>query len=980
MSIAIPLFYISSGFIFFIGVQGLFLGIAGFSRRLLAAFAAACFFAGGYQITSAMAYSTGSFDSHTAILHWQTFFLCGAIPAMFAFIGLYTADPNVQRWTLFASLNSAALIFIDLISPVSLRYTGEVSFLAMEMPWGEILYRVRGEHGLASMNLNCLGLVLAVWTSWRGWSLRNTVETRKFYFFMIYTLLQLFTISYGIGEELGYITSFKIVGFSFVLMALLMAVNMGFDVNAIVTNYGVQRSQLNIERSIFQDLKSDQERLSQVVEQSPHCIHLLDKSGRLIQRNRTSRDLWRSDIVPGQLLFDYEPWRRLGLESEFQRVLENKAPLVRLLEVEPIHLNASMRSKWLSVTLFPIIGADLKSNGVAIITEDVTRQYLIEASLKSVASGVSASSNFVFFDELTRQLAILYDASFVMIAQINPDKTIASYTTTSFCIGGEIRENFSAPLEGSVGEFIVSSESAVANNGIKQLVPRDRSVQYYNLDSCVGARLQNDQGEITGFIAVLDSASFAQVDELSPILDIIADRAGSEIQRLEAEKRVRRMAFEDFITGLPNRAMLHEHLMQLVTECASTNVYAAAFFLDIDHFKTINEALGHDVGDSVLRHIGNRLKSALPADFFVARLGGDEFVVVQRFVTQAAVDQGLLITAGKIIELLSKPLELGDRVVSLGTSVGVLKIPDQASTETDIMRHGDSALFKAKQEGRNRFEIYDAELQTRVDERLEVEKGLRIALEKNQLELYYQPKVNAVGRICGAEALIRWRHPVHGFISPATFIPVAEETGLIHLIGDWVVSTIAERLNVWQMAGFGNIGDVSINVSAWQFARPDFIPKTLAALRLNNIDVSRLSVEVTETAILRDITATKKKLKQLRDFGISVALDDFGTGYSSLAYLKDLPLDAFKIDRAFVDDLGSSQTAALVHSMLSIGGHMNLAVIAEGVETAEQHRQLCEMGCEIFQGFYFARPMPEYEFISWVGDNLAKFGDPSVDS
>ena len=157
-------------------------------------------------------------------------------------------------------------------------------------------------------------------------------------------------------------------------------------------------------------------------------------------------------------------------------------------------------------------------------------------------------------------------------------------------------------------------------------------------------------------------------------------------------------------------------------------------------------------------------------------------------------------------------------------------------------------------------------------------------------------------------------------------------------------------------------------------------PKTLAALRLNNIDVSRLSVEVTETAILRDITATKKKLKQLRDFGISVALDDFGTGYSSLAYLKDLPLDAFKIDRAFVDDLGSSQTAALVHSMLSIGGHMNLAVIAEGVETAEQHRQLCEMGCEIFQGFYFARPMPEYEFISWVGDNLAKFGDPSVDS
>ncbi len=965
MSIIVPLYYLAAGISLFFGIQAGLLAYYGYSRKLLLWFASLCLAAGSFEFFFGIYYYSASFSFSVQALRLNTFAACMCFPAFVGFMGTYTKYRYTHYAVIVALLNSLVLLINDWSSEVSIRFTANAHLELIELPWGEIVSSIRGEPSLGRIHLHSSTLVMMLWSFWRAWYIRNS-DPHRSYFLFAYLLILLGSVLYSIAVEHGVFQSVGLTGLAFLPLVILMVTSMARDLRNLLIQYGVQRDQLQLERSISEMLKADQERLSQVVAQSPNSTHLVDSSGKLIQKNHASRRLWQDQAEHGDSFFTKSPWKQLRLEDICRQVMASGKSQSQLLSVPSSMLHGA-EGKWLNLSIFPITGAEGFNDSFAIVSEDVTRQQSMESALKMVAAGTAYGADF--FVEIAQQLGILIEAKAVYIALFSEEDEERHYYTKAFLINGIARENFSSQIKGSHAQLALEAAQSIVPYGLKERFPKDQFLKANDLDSLVMLHLENEIGERQGFVAILDSGSLQSADEFLPILEIITDRVGREMQRLDAEERIRRMAYEDYVTRLPNRTMLNDFLIEMVNQAVRGQKQAVAYFLDLDHFKTINEALGHDVGDEVLRKAAERLKQYISEDVFVARLGGDEFVLVESHHSADDIDQEINARASQIIKTLSQPLELGERIVSLGTSIGVLKIPEHAANELDILRRGDSALFKAKSEGRNRFEVYDPSMQANVDERLEIERGLRLALEADHLELYYQPKVDDLGKVMGAEALLRWKHPTRGFISPAAFIPVAEETGLIHLIGDWILDRAIKDISSWEQRQVDDFGDISLNISAWQFARPGFVRQMLTTIDKSKVKLERLSVEVTETAILRDIASTKTKLGLLREAGVAVSLDDFGTGYSSLAYLKDLPLDAFKIDRAFVDGLDSKQTAALVNSMIAIGRHMGMDVIAEGVETQQQFEQLSQMGCKIFQGYLFARPMPPSEFVEWLNSN-----------
>ncbi|TVZ40788.1 diguanylate cyclase (GGDEF)-like protein [Alteromonadaceae bacterium 2753L.S.0a.02] len=973
MQIADPLFYITGGVILFIGVQSFLLALAGFSPRIFYVFALLCLAVCNYQFATVAYYTASDENFAVAALHWQTNSLTLMIPVAAVFFSLYTGAAHKKIILIFSLVAAVIILMLDLSADVSLRFSGNEVHGPFMTSWGEQLYRIKGDVGAPGYFLHTVGAVFFMWCLQRGFVLQKQRDPRAI-FFNTYVVLQFSAVFYGVLVDFGVVDSFKLLGFAFLGLVLLIAVSMSLEMREMLRELGSSRQQLTLERSASELLKVDQQRLSQVVALSPHSIQLVRADGVLLEKNHTADELWKRPIELGENLFESSPWLNLNIAELASSVIESGEIAQRLYEVDAAHFSHWDHSRWINLKIFPVAGKKGVRDSVTLIAEDVTREQSIENTLKTLA-GSGAAGGGDFFELMSNQVNEMFHAKCVMLAKYLVDGAQGKFVTLSVIVDGTPVNNFYLADHGSVLEDIRKGYTSKINSGLLKQYPDDAFIQTNRLDAFVGIPLYDDLAHVIGCLAIFNNHSMDSRDDIQPILALIADRVAAEMQRQDAEQRVRRMAYEDYVTRLPNRAMLHEHLGELIAQCHSQQGFAAAYFLDLDHFKTINEALGHDIGDDVLRHVGQRLRESFAETTFVARVGGDEFVVVHPYPAEIFDERHITDFANNIIIMLSKPLELGDRIISIGTSVGIIKIPEHADNILDVMRRGDSALFKAKHAGRNCYEIYDPSMQKNIDERLEVEKGLRIALEEDQFGIYYQPKVNDNGMVVGAEALVRWKHPQHGFISPAVFIPVAEETGLIHLIGEWIMESLAADLVAWKQQKIKPFGDIAINISAWQFARADFIDKTLAAIRINNIGVDQFSIEVTETAILGDIAATRAKLGQLRKAGIAVVLDDFGTGYSSLAYLKDLPLDGFKIDRAFVDGLGSRQAEALVLSMLSIGKHMSLKVVAEGVETQEQFDKLKAMGCNLFQGYLFARPMPAPAFLAWVKDNLEDHGN-----
>ncbi|WP_428035744.1 EAL domain-containing protein [Amphritea sp.] len=436
--------------------------------------------------------------------------------------------------------------------------------------------------------------------------------------------------------------------------------------------------------------------------------------------------------------------------------------------------------------------------------------------------------------------------------------------------------------------------------------------------------------------------------------------------RKEAEKQIFDLAFFDTLTGLANRRLFIDRLNSVMKLHQDSQRYGAVLHMDLDRFKTINDSLGHSVGDAILCEVAKRLTRILPEKSTCARFGGDEFVVLLPD-SGSSVELCAEIAANCALQILAElqiPFNVDSHQLFCSTSIGIAVFPDKQSSATETLRHADTALYRVKALGRNSYQFFDPEMQSSAQERLELEKGLHLALENSEFELWYQPQVNSDDQILGAEALLRWRHPDKGIILPGSFISIAEESGQILEIGDWVLRQAINQLAAWRKQGLPeSFKRLAINISPLQFMQIDFVDRLLNLLETAEVPGLLLELEITENMLLNNFETACSKMKLLKQRGISFAIDDFGTGYSSLKYLRYLPLDILKIDRSFVTGLRpSSELAAIVEVIIATADRLNLTVIAEGVETLNERSALMELGCNCFQGYLFSKPVNAEQF------------------
>jgi diguanylate cyclase (GGDEF)-like protein len=427
-------------------------------------------------------------------------------------------------------------------------------------------------------------------------------------------------------------------------------------------------------------------------------------------------------------------------------------------------------------------------------------------------------------------------------------------------------------------------------------------------------------------------------------------------ERYRAEKHLDRLAYYDVITGLPNRHFFHQKLTQVIEHAINNKSLMALLFLDLDNFKTVNDTLGHKTGDLLLKEASSRLSQVVRTSDYICRIGGDEFAIIIENIKN--IDDASIVTT-KCIECLSKPFVFDGKNFFIGVSIGISVCPNDAITANDLLVYADMAMYEAKLNGKNNYQYYNRQMNVAHSNKYQLESDLRHAIEENQLELYYQPQVfTQSGILYGVEALMRWHHPERGLIGPDVFIPVAEESGLITRIGEWLLDTAfvhAKQIDDSVLKGTR----VAVNISAKQMLAEDFIDTVLNALSRSGASATQLDFEITESILMDDREILHSNISKLKALGISIVIDDFGTGFSSMSYLKSFPINMLKIDKSFIFGLPDiSEDVAITQAVIAMSHNLNIKVIAEGVEEMEQIQLLRDYDCDFIQGFYYARPMP----------------------
>jgi diguanylate cyclase (GGDEF)-like protein len=449
-------------------------------------------------------------------------------------------------------------------------------------------------------------------------------------------------------------------------------------------------------------------------------------------------------------------------------------------------------------------------------------------------------------------------------------------------------------------------------------------------------------------------------------------------ERKQAEAQIYNLAYFDSLTGLPNRLLFKEHLAHALARSERSGRIAALLFLDLDRFKNINDTLGHSIGDKLLQSVAERLlvcvrKSDVVGrednsslDSSVARLGGDEFTVL---LTEINNVQDAARVAQRIIKAVSRPFVLDGHEVTVTTSIGISLYPNDGNDIITLVKNADTAMYYAKDLGRNNFQFYTQSMNVSTLERLSLENSLRKALEREEFLLHYQPQVDLkTNEIVGVEALVRWKNRDRGMVSPGEFIPLAEETGLIIQIDEWVLRTACLQAVIWQKSGLQPI-TMSVNLSGQHFIRENLLETVGKTLRDTGLDPHYLELELTESVLMKNAEETVRTLRALKEMGVHISIDDFGTGYSSLSYLKRFPLDTLKVDRSFIKEIPADQDSAeITKAIIAMAHSLKLRVLAEGVETEEQLAFLHEHGCEVLQGFLYSRPLPYEDLVRFVSE------------
>ncbi len=967
------LFYITSGYMLVIAATAVSVAIVSRSQSLqlyYGSLTVAALAGTGYQITTMSYYQATTESGALQALYWQVDFATLAVFSIALFFALSVRRSGLPKAVMCVGAALVVLLILsNRLSSFSLHFDHIPLLVQYKLKWATSLQYLQGVAGIGAWfwyGIAC-SLVMSgfywVYLSWRHTSSFYAILGGACLVFELVCLLLSCLIDIGFWDGL--------YPFGF---AVFLCV---FSVSVVMAAEAAQRSRRLIEREkemageIRQRRRAEDklERLSQVFMQAPTATHIIDLKGKTIQVNEESIRFLRRDVgVPPKVNF-IAVLNKLG-EDTTALIKDLSAGKVK--EYGPYFFTAGLpvdslyfiKDSWLDIKLYPIFNKARELQECVVRLEDITERQFVDNAIKTISAATSAETGQAFFTQLVVHLAKLLNKKYVYIGLKKQEGFDGSIDSLAIAEGGELIDNVSFSVPGTVIERVFDEGVFSVPKQVGRVFPEDSFLSSLHVESFIGVAITNESKVPIGIIAVLDVKPMEQVKQVEAIVKIFVSRAGSELQRIDAEKQIRAMAYEDHLTGLPNRSELTECVAGLLKRKA-TNIVSGFIQIDLDHFKTINDALGHNVGDEVLRFVGRRLHQIMGDATLVARIGGDEFGVVVDNLGEYPQEQLDFLTH-QFIAVMTKPVQIGDHLLDVGCTIGAVIFPEYAETVVDVFRYADIALNKAKAKGRGGYQLFTPEMHSSVSIRLSMEKGLRRALQKNELSLFFQPQVDAFGNMMGAEALVRWHHPKKGWISPVDFIPVAEETGFINPLGQWVLENALSQRKYWSETRVAFSGHLSVNVSSWQFARPDFVETTMIAIEEMQVPPAHITLEVTETALLGDIKDTIDKLSELRRFGVSIALDDFGTGYSSLAYLRDLPLDILKIDKTFVDALESNAQEPLVESMISIGRHMGLQVIAEGVETTTQLERLKTMGCNVFQGYLFSKPLERGEFVAWM--------------
>lgn len=485
----------------------------------------------------------------------------------------------------------------------------------------------------------------------------------------------------------------------------------------------------------------------------------------------------------------------------------------------------------------------------------------------------------------------------------------------------------------------------------------------------------SDSDEIDEQVMTAGAADYLPKEELSS--STIDRTIRHALERARYLSKLEYLANRDPLTGLANRSMFEEELSRAIAISSRHNHQFAVLLLDLDRFKEINDTLGHNVGDLLLTIIGNRLQKLLREEDVIARIGGDEFAIL---LQQTSGIDDISLICSKILAGLSEPTPINESSLFVSTSIGVAFFPDNGTSSVDLMQKSDLALYKAKVLGRNKYSFFSHDLQERLHYETTIEKALREDIDRNHFELYYQPKYNLnTEKLTGFEALIRWNHPELGFISPADFIPVAEKTGLILELSDWITETACKQLHEWNNLGASDLG-MAINMSAKQVRKAAFFEHLRNFLTQYKLNPASIELEVTESLLVDSSIQNINFFRELKAIGIQLTLDDFGTGYSSLSYIKNFPIDKLKIDRSFISGThANQQQMSIVQAIIQLAHALKMHVVAEGIETQEQAFKLKHMNCDEAQGFWYYKPLPKDKATELVINFIAQENEQTTD-
>ena len=694
-----------------------------------------------------------------------------------------------------------------------------------------------------------------------------------------------------------------------------------------ITNQRLQKNL--VERaSIVETLESSEDRYRNLVESINDWVWETDKNHVITYSCPKVKEIlgYEPCEILGKTLFDLMLAEEAGGISV---ILDNFASFRRpFASIENVNLHKAGHQVALESGGVPILDKEGEFRGYRGISRDISERKMVEDALRESEATLRG-----FFNSNAIQMSVieLVDDDFIFVM---PNKQIADYF-------GLNQERMSGKSAREIG---LSDELIRHWVEVFRYFLANRETLTFEYEFPSKEREQWYQGSIS---LIYDSRSsrprfsFAAVD--------ITDRK-------KAERDVQKMAYFDSLTGLPNRALLTDRLHQILAQSVREGWLVGVLFLDIDRFKWINDTLGHAAGDRLLQSVADRMQKRLRESDTVARLGGDEFVIA---LTAAKHDQDISLVAQEIMKALAMPFEIGEQEIFISASIGIAIYPQDGQDVGSLLRNADTAMYVAKEAGRNNYKFFSQEMNQKAVERMALEGNLRRALEKDEFALAYQPQIDTRSRqMTGVEALLRWNHPETGPISPGKFIPIAEETGLIIPIGEWVLRSACMQARTWIDAGFCSLR-VAVNISGCQFKQGNLAQLVRQVLDETGLDPANLELELTESILMDNAESAINMLTELKKLGVTLAIDDFGTGYSSLTYLKHFPIDRLKIDQLFIRNITTdANDASISEAIIAMAHSLKMDVIAEGVETREQMDFLVSRKCFDMQGYYFSRPVP----------------------